>query len=335
VANQPGAANAAQAVRELAREGVLAIRAGSEPADIRRMLRIGAYELIWPLVYKQVTRRHEFRRGHHACAGSIRRMEPDCIDRFHDDVDAVLDDLFAHADAPIHNLEGWITRRLRAATINGHRRRRGARGAMQKPRLPEWLIVALDRDRWLMDLAVDMLEWVGVEMSAGTEVWPIDAWIERWAQRTGAHGVGERTLNARIETVLAAMRRRPTWYTKYIDRPLGRKRPPVVTQPLAGNDQLHRPLSLSTRHERDDARLVELAATAIRAIEHRIGLGEDPRTVVTDVVNHVFTGGTGAEDLDRTPGSAGDGIDALLADPRVVDRVVATVLAVGRGQRPR
>ena len=95
MAHQPGAANAADTVRELARQGVLAVQAGSQPADVRRMLRIGAYELVWPLVYKRVTRRHEFRRGHHACATSIQRMEPDCIDRFHDDVDAVLDDPLA------------------------------------------------------------------------------------------------------------------------------------------------------------------------------------------------------------------------------------------------
>jgi hypothetical protein len=331
--DDPGTAGAADTVRELARQGVLASRFTLESENVRRMLRAGGFELVWPLVYNRVTRRYEFQRGHHACAGSIHRMEPDCIDRFHDDVDAVLDDLFAHATRPIHNLEGWITRRLRSATVDGHRRRRGARGAMQKPRLPEWLVVALDRDRWLTELAVEMLTWVGVETSAGTEIWPIDAWVERWVRRTGDAGSAERTVHAQIETVLAAMRHRPTWYAKYIERPLGRKRPPVVSQAPAGGEPSHRPLSLTTRAERDDARLVELASIALSVIERRIVQGEDRRAVVTEVVNQVFTGGTGAEDLDRLPGDPGDPVDALLADRRVIDRVLATVLAVLRDAR--
>lgn len=71
---------------------------------------------------------------------------------------------------------------------------------------------------------------------------------------------------------------------------------------------------------RDDSQLAELAATAVAAIESRIGRGEDMYTVVTEVVSQILTTGN---------------TDPLRADPQVVDRVRDAILAMldgpGRG----
>src|SRR6185369_13070063 len=79
---------------------------------------------------------------------------------------------------PIKNLEGWVASRIRPATVDGHRRRRGLRGAQQRPRVPAWLAAELGGEPWLTTLATRILEWVGVTTTAGTELWPLDAWAE-------------------------------------------------------------------------------------------------------------------------------------------------------------
>ena len=96
-------------VRELADSGILAVHYKEASEDERRRLRTEAYELLYMIVFMQLTRRVELRRGHRDCAVSIGGLRPDCLDRFHDDMDAVLDDLFRNAQVPIWNLEGWVT----------------------------------------------------------------------------------------------------------------------------------------------------------------------------------------------------------------------------------
>ena len=325
--------SAADSVRELARHGELVTRVSSASGAERQRLCGGAYEIVWPVVFLRLTRRLEVGRGHRVCAISVLRLEPECLDRFEDDVEAVLDDLFRNAKVPIANLEGWVTRRLTAATVDAHRRRRGERGALQRPRLPGWLVEALGHDEWLMELSIDILEWVGVATTAGTGIWPLGAWAERRATVTGSFGRADTEVARDVETVLAAMRRSPAWYLKYVERPLGRKQAPVLPAQRTDQDLVRElpHLAFVHRQEADDARLLALAETAVHAIGARLQSGEDPRSAVVDVLRKVFGLGTGAEDLDWPP-ATGPGEDErvarLLTDPAAVERIVATILDV-------
>ncbi|GAA1738393.1 hypothetical protein [Luedemannella helvata] len=306
-------------VRELARRGVLADHVRTLDAVRRRDFRIAAYELVWPVVFGRLTRRLEMRRGHPGCAGAVQRLRPECLDRFHDDVEAALEDLFRHARVPIDNLEGWVSSRLTAATVNAHRRRRGARGALQRPRVPKWLAAELRGEPRLTALAVDMLGWVGVEATAGPSVWPYTVWAERRSMASGDYPAAYRAVVADVETVLAAMRRRPAWYARYVERPLGRKQVPVLSGPESATEPTY--LVLADRHETEDARLVELAAVAMDAIEARLASGEDARSAVVHVLGTVF----GAGEPGHRPNAAsttGDQVGALLTDPEALDRIV-------------
>lgn len=312
-------------VRELAKNGSLAAFVAAATGDDRRRLRIEAYELLHKLVFDQITRKVETRRGHLRCAVSVRLLADDCLDRFHDDMDAVLDDLFTPARTPIQNLEGWVRKRLRAATVDAYRRRRGDRGAQQRPRLPGWLAEGLGHDRGLTELAVSMLEFVGVEQAAGLEVWPVDAWTSRRAAG-GDHGgdyeATRRAVLRDIATVLTAMRARPNWYADYVERPLGHKRLPLLPAPRTDSptsEAEHR----DTGEQAAQTRLVELAALAITAIDERLRRGEEPKTVLVDVLTTVFGAETGLE-LSQ----ADERVDALLADAASIDRLVADVLHI-------
>ncbi|WBB80610.1 hypothetical protein O7606_04255 [Micromonospora sp. WMMD882] len=329
-------ASAADLVRELARRGVLADRMRDTSDAERQRLHGGAYQIVWPVVFQRLTRRVELARGHRSCARALDRLEPECLDRFQDDVEAVLDDLSRNARTPIVNLEGWVGSRLTAATVDGHRRRRGERGALQRPRLPGWLVTALDGDPWLTVLATEVLVWVGVPTTAGVGTWPLTAWAERRAAVTGRLTHGEAEVARDVDRVLAAMRRRGPWYADFVERPLGRKQAPVLPALRAEADQTHDwpPLALVPRHEVDDARLRDLATTAVAAIEARVRRREDLRDVVVDVLGAVFGAGTGADDLDRTPGAGPadeERVVALLADPATVDRIVAVLLDLRPG----
>lgn len=327
-------------VRDLARRGMLADRMAAASGVEQIRLRSGAYEIIWPVVFQRLTRRVELARGHHACASAVNRLESECLDRFQDDVEAVLDDLFRNARTPIGNLEGWIASRLTAATVDGHRRRRGERGALQRPRLPGWLADALGHDPWLTALAVEILVWVGLPTTAGVDVWPLGVWAERRAVLTGDFRDSDRLVADDVERVLAAMRQRPAWYANFVERPLGRKQTPVLPAARADVDSTpdHACLSLVERHEADDARLIDLAATAVAAIEARCRRREDLRSVAVDVITTVFGSGTGAEDLDRPPGAALDEderVRRLIADPATVDRIVAAIVDICSGDLVR
>ncbi|KWV33349.1 hypothetical protein [Micromonospora rifamycinica] len=332
--------SAADTVRELARQGLLARHFREASVEEGRWLRAGAVEIVWPLVYLRVTRPVEHRRGHHHCAGGLHRLEPDCLDRFHDDVEAVVDDLLVRADRPITNLEGWLTVQLPRATVDGHRRRRGRRGAAQRPRVPNWLADALERDTWLVELAKSVLDWVGVEATVSGGLWPLTAWTERRIVVTGDHTVGEAVVAAEVELVLTAMRRRTPWYERNVERPLGHKQAPVhspVGDPSGGYAEPE-PLALVPRHEVDDTLLLALADRAITLMERRVAAGEEIHKVVADVLGVVFGTLPASSDLDREPGH--DPVDAeqvaaLVGDPARLARIVATVVELlGRRNRP-
>lgn len=326
---------AAEVVRDLARRGLLAQRMAAASAAERVRLTGGAYDVVWRVVFRRLTRRVELGRGHYVCATSVGRLEPECLDRFEDDVEAVLDDLLRNAKIPIHNLEGWIGTRLTPATVDAHRRRRGERGALQRPRLPEWLAAALGRDPWLTALAVEVLVWAGVPTTAGLGLWPLDAWADRRATVTNSPRVTDAEVANDIEVVLTAMRRNLTWYANFVERPLGRKQAPVLPAPRCdpdGAEPAH--LALTHRHEVDDARLADLAAHAIAAIEARIRRGVEPRAAVAAVVATVFGTGTGADDMDLTPAagpSADERAATLVADPATIDRIMAALLDIVPG----
>lgn len=314
-------------VRDLARRGELAAFAGAATGDRRRWLRAATYEIVQPVVFHQLTRKLELKRGHHGCAVSLSRLDDACLDRFHDDMDAVIDDVFRNARVPIHSLEGWVRARLTVATVNGYRRRRGERGALQRPRVPRWLSARLGHDPRLTSLAVDVLEFVGNDVATG--VWPTGYWAERRAVADGDHEAAHRAVLRDLETVLAAMRAKPAWYEDYVERPLGRKPCPVVPlSRLAGESTGEVPLAARAD---TDSLVVELAGLAVDAIEARVARGENPRRVAVDVVAAVFGPGLGADELDRPPGAA-PGVDELvaagLADRAAVERVADTVLAV-------
>jgi hypothetical protein len=295
--------------RELARRGVLVEYVEAAAAAERRRLRAEMYEIVQPVVFTQLTRKLEMKRGHYRCAVSVHMLDDDCLDRFHDDMDGVLDYVVRHACVPIENVEGWVSKRLTAATVDAYRRRRGERGALQRPRIPGWLAATLVADPRLMALAVEMLEFVGVEVSAGADVWPIDTWASARSPGNGDHEAARRAVTRDVATVVDAMRTRPKWYDDYVERPLGRKRAPLLPTPPDGPDAPERP---APRDDTEDSRLTELAAVAVAAVAHRVARGDDPKTVVVDVLTTVF----GAD---------------IVPDPTVhasIDRLVAEVLAI-------
>jgi hypothetical protein len=315
-------------IRRLAGAGQLVSQFRQASREERRVLRSAMAEIAGPIVFRSITRPMERRRRHQACAAGIPHMAADCLDRYHDDVDAVLDDLFAHADRPIGNLEGWITARLRRATVDAYRRRRGERGAQQRPRPPAWLTARLGDDPWLVELAKAILEWAGTEATAGRSLWPLAAWAGRRTAVTGDHEAGDAVVAAEVETVLAAMRRRRAWYEKNVERPLGRK-PAPVWLPVRPGDAEPEPLALVAPHERDDAELRELAARAIDLIAVRVARGEKPADVVPEILTTVFGEVPVSRGLDREPGADRGGPDevvALIGDPARLRRIIAVVV---------
>lgn len=320
-------------LHQLAQQGRLAEVAASAGRDERQHLSAAAYDVVWPIVFTRITRRFEQRRGHTVCSLGVDRLADQCLDRFHDDVEAVVDDLLTHARRPVFNVAAWVAGRLTAATVNGHRRARGERGALQRPRLPGWLAGALGEDRWLCALATEILVWVGVRESAGTGIWPLEAWAHRRFGVTGDwHGSDSATVAREVETVLAAMRRSPEWYESYVERPLGHKQAPVVALDVSGVD---RPLTLTEPHLHVDAEMLRLAGGAVTAIDRRIAAGEDAQRVVVDVIRATFGRSVSVVGLDHAPHSASDplgGLTGALTDLDTINRIVATVREIVDGR---
>jgi len=318
----------AEEVRALARQGTLATAVAGAPDSERLRLTGGTYHIAWPVVFSGLTQGLERRRGHVSCATSVAHLMDDCLDRFEDDVEAVVHDVVRYAQKPIDNLEAWIASRLNAATVDGHRRRRGEIGALQRPRPAKWLIDALAGDRWLVHLAKQVLIWVGNPATAGADLWP----TESWAAMRESITTGARTaIEADIEVVLAAMRRRPAWFAAYVERPLGRKRAPVLRYPSGTDGTLERPsLSLVDAADLEDSRMHSLAYEAVLAIQARIRTGEPAETVVVEIIRMVF-GGTDHMRVDQPPhvvDQHGERIVSLLHNEHERRRIVDAVLAI-------
>jgi len=322
-----------EVVRAYANRGVLAHRIASASTTERSSLIGAVYQMVWPIVFSRLTRILELRRGHVVCSRSVVNLADGCLDHFHDDVESVVEYVLRNAHGPIVNLEAWLAVRLRAATVDGHRRRRGSVGALQRPRVPAWLARELGHDRWLLSLATHILVWVGVASTAGTGLWPLDSWAYRRGLTTGDWSASDPPMVEReIESVLRAMRGRPEWYVAYVETPMGSKRAPVVTLLTEDGRNAEPPsLSLVEDHELDDEHLAGLAADAIAAMRARIGRGEDRRAVVVDVIRAVFCADLGTRDLDRAPHVATndhESVQALFDDPERARRVVDAVLAI-------
>jgi hypothetical protein len=315
-------------LRVLASEGRLAEVTRSALTRERTLLTGAAFALAWPIVFSRITRVYERRRGHHACAAGVDRLADGCLDRFYDDVEAVVDDLLTNSTMKILNVEGWITSRLRAVTVDAHRRRRGARGALQRPRLPRWLGERLAGDAWLEFLAVEILVWVGVPTAAGAQLWPLDSWAERRALVNGdQYGSDARTVQREVERVLAAMRCRPRWYAHHVERPLGMKTPPLAPISVKAEPVAEPPaLVLTEPDEVTDSRLADLAWLALAAIEQQFAA--DPRDeaavgrIITTVFGRIDTGGAFAQLPDQLGGSS---VRALVDDPGELHRIVEVV----------
>jgi hypothetical protein len=324
--------DAADEVRRLAREGILAEEFRTAAADRRRHLRAGAGTIAGPLLFVRLTRPLELRRGHLRCASGLRGLTAECLDNYHNDLEAVLDHLFARAVAPIGNLEGWLARRLRPATVDGYRKRRGERGAPQRPRVPRWLADQLGHDSWRLKLAVAILEWCGTDATAGSSLWPLASWAERRAAHTGDHTGTEFVVAQEVETVLKAMRERPIWYEKNVERPIGHKKAPVWL-PSRGADGTYAepdPVVVAP-HERTDALLHELAARAIELIDIRLERGQDVGEAVAEVLHAVFGEVPASDGLDRTPDAGETGpeqVISLIDDPDRLERIIADVVAL-------
>lgn len=264
-------------VRDLARSGLLAATIGTASGPYRVRLTGATYSIVWPVVYRGLTRKIEMRRGHLTCATSISRLAADCLDRFQNDVEAVVDDVIRRAGSRIENLEGWIVSRLVPATVDGHRRRRGADGALQRPRVPGWLAKQLGGDPWLIDLATQILVWVGVPSTAGYDLWPTQAWAALRCERHGDWSAyGEADVRADIRVVLDAMNRRPQWYERYVETPLGRKQAPVVAAArLDDRDGAHPPTPTDVFSAQEQV-LTALAHDAVALINARLARGNRP-----------------------------------------------------------
>jgi hypothetical protein len=323
-------------LRDLARRGELsrAVAAGHGPRLCR-----AAFAVSYQIVFDVVTRRLELAtRGHPRCARDIPFMDGPCLDGYYDDVESLIHYLLA-TTKPIEDLEGWLAHWAPKAAIDGHRRRRGERGALQRPRMTSALATGLGDDPWLSELALKVLVWVGVAAGAGADLWPLDRWAQMRAERTGDHaGSTPARVAAEVEQVLSVMRRRPQWYQDYVERPLGHKVAPAAPPPGDGITD-PRPLVTVTPQESDDAWVSGLAAAAVDAIRTGLDHHHDPTETVVEVLTQLFLGGTGSDQLDRLP-SAGDDqphqrLSALLADPVALSGIVDRVLRIVRDEPQR
>ncbi|HEU5026964.1 MAG TPA: hypothetical protein VFV01_18750 [Spirillospora sp.] len=313
----------------LAATGRLAAAVRELSGEEARSLWRAAYELAVPLVWARHTRPLELRRRHWSCARDVAALRPDCADGFGRDLDAVVAALLSYRQ-PIGNVGGWLVRRMDNAIKDGHRRRRGELGAQQRVRVPAWLTTRLGGDPWLVELARLVLEWVGVPGPAGPFPWPLDAWANERARRTGdwRAACGLEVIDRDLRTVLDEMRAgRPHWYTKFVLEPLAHKTAAAV--PLPEGDGADRPVPDGP--ERYEAGLRELAGVALTAIGAGLTAGDEPARLVATVVRSVFLGAPAAGlELDRDPAHGDDGlagaIERLLGDPAHRDRFVRDVL---------
>jgi hypothetical protein len=333
-------------LRNLARIGALAEWMSTSPKSGQTRIRRALYEVTWPIVFNTMTRGMELRRGHIECAQGLRRLTAECLDRFHDDVAAVIDGVIRRGATEVQNLEAWIATITKSATVDGHRRRRGERGALQRPRLPKWLAAELGSDGWMATLAVQILVWVGLPWTAGTDLWPLDSWAEQRALSTGDWTASTPdTVRTEIDLVLDRMRMNSDWYAAHVERPLEHKQVPSLSP---AQHEYHdtfefEPFMLVRQHETDDIRLTSLARTAIRAIRTRLRADEDPRSVVPSVLRLVFCDDQSGTGLDHPPHETSEEdkwLAGQLTNDADVSRLVVAVLDIvaprsTRGSIPR
>lgn len=321
----------AEQARKLARLGKLAQVHQDAGAPVRSALRTGMQEIAAQVIFQQVSLPVERRRRHDDCSRGVPHLRADCLDRFHDAVEALVNRVLLKATAPILNLDAWMAASANTATIDDHRTRRGLRGAQQRPYVTQWLRAELHDDPWLVDLALAILTWVGITDTAGAGVWPVDAWADRRARVTGDHMTSDSaTVRREIEIVLNAMRRKESWYVKYILRPLECK--PIAVAPTVrtwcGQPVDPAPLSLVSSNEQQDGALLDLAALCLDAI--RVGIlerGLDPDVVVVEAIRRAF--GHQLSDLTLHPHvDSGPDVHDTLSDPASVNRIVRTVLEI-------
>jgi hypothetical protein len=324
-----GTPDDAHRLRMLAGRG----RLGDLTAAERRSLYGAAFETVYPIVFRVVTQRLEYGRGHRRCAQSVRHLGDTCLDGFYDDVDSMVERLLT-ATASINDLEAWVARSAANAAVDGYRCRRAERGALQRPRMTKVIEAGLP-DPWLRELALKILVWVGLPTGAGAAVWPLQAWAQDRAVRTGdLRDSTPARVAADVHQVLAVLGRQTAWFAEHVQRPLGLKTNPTGGAPGDGPHD-PRPLVVAEPDEIDRTRVADLASLAVEAVRLGLRRGTDARTVVAEVLGKVFVDGTGAEDIDRVPTGdpgVGERVSALLADPVALSVLVERVLRiVGEG----
>lgn len=323
-----GNSEAVAQLRDLTSRGVLAEWMSTAPPVDQARIRQALYQVVWPIVFETMTRGMELRRGHADCAQGLRRLRAECIDKFHDDVAAVVTGAIRRGTTKVQHLEAWIATITNSATIDGHRRRRGERGALQRPRVPIWLAGELGGNEWLTDLAVRILVWVGLPGTAGVDLWPLDSWAGCRATATGDWPASTpETVQREVEHVLGRMRTRPEWFAAHVERPLGLKQIPTAS----GDHQEHASLALVGQDEVDDVRLTSLARAALRAIKTRLGTDEDPRSVVPSVLRIVFCGdqsGTWSDCAPHDVPQEDEWLADRLRNEMAVSRITVAVLDI-------
>lgn len=331
-------------LRSLASRGELHQAATQAPGTELADLRSAAFGIALPLVWERHTRPLETRKGHRPCVSAISRLAPDCLDGFTDDLEAVVSALMSYR-RPIGNLEGWLTLRMTNAIRDGNRIRRArVMGAQQRVRVPAQVTAELGGNVWLTSLAGRVLQWAGVQSTAGMGLWPLSAWAEERARITGEWDAagGQSQVAGELKTVLDTMRRcDPVWYERYVERPLGRKWAPVAYDPRdtpSGDDKRTACtdsawLELVPRSERDDAHLLELAGTSLGLIKAGLTADRQPTDVVAEALTKTFLGPRSVCcEMDERPLDGGHDtlspVAAILADPDALARVTATAARI-------
>jgi hypothetical protein len=344
-----GFAYGGQDIPEAERELLEAARAGRLAEYLRAQPGRGyatLYIIVSEVVYQRFTRPFELDRAHYRCADGPDRMDQDCHDRYQDDVEAAHAYVLDHADEHFENLRGWLASRLTYITVDANRRRRSQREALQRPRLPSWLAEKIGEDGWLRKLSINILDWAGVPTTAGHQLWPLRAWVEQRALSVAEPEISEAEMQAEVDRVLAAMRTRPKWYERYVERPLGHKQPPLAPAQRGGEngsaDGFREPdyVRYLEPDEADEALLAELASAAIEEIAERTAEGAPVRETVAEVLAVVFGADTGADEMDRPPAggraqSPRERAAQLILDDDVLDRVVAAVQRIRRQNPPQ
>ena len=113
------------------------------------------------------------------------------------------------------------------------------------------------------------------------------------------------------------MARRPQWFERYVEVPLGHKRAPVVSA-VHLDDQGEEPAT------GQDRILIALATGAVELIQARLARGEAARPVVAEVLGTVF----GADPHGPAGRAYEDRLDHVLRDATELDRLVAAVLEI-------